>query len=124
MFLGILSESKFGKELISNTLPLPEEKQLPKSELKFPHFFVGDPAFPLKNNLMRAYPGKCLTLDKKIYNYRISRARVVIENAFGILVARWRILRQNLNYAPINAEKVNINTKYSYKYKMLRYIFI
>lgn len=107
-FAGVLAESEFGKQLCANNLPLPNDKIIPNSRLKFPHYFIGDPAFPLKTNLLRAYPGKRLTLDKKIYNYRISRARVVIENAFGILVARWRVLRSSLNCTPGNAEKVKM----------------
>ena len=104
-----MSNCPFGKKLLSENLALPAAQNLPKTNTPFPYYFIGDPAFPLRGNLMRPYPGKCLSLDKKIFNYRISRARVVIENSFGILVARWRILLTTMNCFPKNAEKVSIN---------------
>ena len=58
---------------------------------------VGDEIFPLKTWLMRPYPGQ-LTEEQRVFNYRLSRARRVIENEFGLLVARWRIF-----HTPINA---------------------
>lgn len=49
-----------------------------------PYVFLGDEGFPLKPWFMRPYSGAQLTsLDRKIYNYRLSRARRVIENTFG-----------------------------------------
>lgn len=98
--------SKFGQDLLRNNLPLPCDKNLPNSQRKFPYYFVGDSAFPLKNNIMRPYPGKLLDDRKRIFNYRLSRARRIIENCFGILVARWRILQNNMNASPHNAMKI------------------
>ena len=45
-----------------------------------PYVFVADEAFPLKSWLLRPIPGRTLdTQEKKVYNYRLSRARRTIE---------------------------------------------
>ena len=74
----------------------------------FPYYMVGDEIFQLKDYLMRPYPGGRrgkLPIDKAVFNYRLSRARRVIENSFGILVARWRLFRK-----PIRADKDNVTS--------------
>ncbi|XP_066587645.1 uncharacterized protein [Prorops nasuta] len=59
---------------------------------------IGDEAFQLTNYLLRPYPGKSeLNDDRRVFNYRLSRARRTIENTFGILVSQWRILKRPIN---------------------------
>ncbi|KAL1489909.1 hypothetical protein ABEB36_013835 [Hypothenemus hampei] len=85
---GIFENAAVGRALLFGQLILPEDKSLPKCDVNFPFYFVGDAAFPLKRHIMRPYPGHLLNQRKRIYNYRLSRARRIIENSFGILVSR------------------------------------
>ncbi|XP_018404196.1 PREDICTED: uncharacterized protein LOC108780842, partial [Cyphomyrmex costatus] len=103
---GILSRSIFGKALYESSLNFPKRKvRLPGSEEKTYLYFVGDEAFQMTVNMMRPYPGRNLNEQKKIFNYRLSRARRTIENTFGILVSRWRIFRKPICSSPDVAVK-------------------
>jgi hypothetical protein len=48
--------------------------------------------FPLTTTLQKPYSKVNLTLKQKIFNYRLSQARRVSENAFDILVQRFCVL--------------------------------
>lgn len=102
---GVLAKSSMGMSLTSesNDLSLPEPETLDDCAFNpLPYYFVGDEIFPLRTWLMRPFPGK-LSEDQRIFNYRLSRARRIIENTFGILVSRWRIFS-----VPINATIENV----------------
>ena len=60
--------------------------------ITFPPTILGDGAFPMRTWIMKPY-GEAVLSEQKIYfNYRLSRARMVTEGAFGKLKGRWRIL--------------------------------
>jgi DDE superfamily endonuclease len=106
---GVFRNSQFGQQIKDRTLPEPPACNLPGTDdTKFPFFYVGDEAFALTENFMIPY-GKALVaglgeaqIRRKIFNYRLSRARRIIENAFGILTAKWRIF-----HTPIQATNEN-----------------
>ncbi|XP_048011495.1 uncharacterized protein LOC125245091 [Megalobrama amblycephala] len=104
---GILANSAFGQALRSGTLHLPPDHPIPGVDHRGPqpHVFVADAAFPLRRNLMRPFPGRVLPREKRILNYRLSRARLVVEDAFGMLSAQWRLYRRLIEVHPEVAEK-------------------
>jgi hypothetical protein len=90
---GLFTRSILGKSLEANTLNIPNSKPPPKSEEPLPFVIVGDAAFPLKKYLLRPYLGVSARnyKSKQIYNYRLSRAQQVVQNAFGILTQTFKI---------------------------------
>ena len=103
-----LANSDFGKAFSQHLFHYPAPEKIPGSTADIPLFLVGDEIFPLKEWLMRPYPGSkkgTMEESKFVFNYRLSRARRVIENTFGILVARWRIFRSFIRATPENVER-------------------
>lgn len=123
---NVYSTSSISKLLESGDLGLPPSSKLPYADTYLPHVIVVDDAFPLKPYIMKPYPERTtgkMPEDQRIFNYRyfsvnhhillskkyilfysLSRARRVIENAFGILAGRWRIFRKSIIAKPENVE--------------------
>ena len=75
------------------------------SDRTAPYFLLGHKIFPLKKWLMRPYPGLNADEEERVYNYRHSRGRRVIENAFSILASRWTIFHKPIRAMVSNVEK-------------------
>jgi len=104
---GVFSNSKLSGALENNDLKFPPASALPGTTTGAPFVVVADDAFPLKTYMLKPYPGRLYDdTNTRIFNYRLSRARRVVENAFGILVNRWRVLRGRMLVEPETAEKV------------------
>ena len=78
---GTLSNSPFGQSLRDGTLDLAEDRVIPGAEDRgpMPYVLVADEAFPLRCNLMRPFPGTNLATGRRAFNYRFSRARLIVE---------------------------------------------
>lgn len=78
---------------------LPPPKILPNTNIQAPHVFLGDEAFPLLTNLLKPYRRADASSDvtKTNFNYRLSRARRLVENDFGIMCARFRIFHTTID---------------------------
>lgn len=96
---SILRSSSLGKSLQNGTLNIPPQKIPPGGTEPLPHVIIGDEAFPLCSFLMRPYSRDDAQRneEKKVFNYRLSRARNTVENTFGILTKKFRIFERRLS---------------------------
>ncbi|XP_031637038.1 uncharacterized protein LOC116349641 isoform X2 [Contarinia nasturtii] len=90
---GIFSKCALGRAIQNKVFDSPQATMLPGSDVVAPYVFLGDEAFPLLENLVKPYPRNQSSINrhKSIFNYRLSRARRIVENAFGIVSQIFRI---------------------------------
>lgn len=106
----VFEGSDFYRRLYNNELNLPKAQSLPQTAgPNMPYMFVADEAFSLSKHIMRPYTGKVLGDTKRIFNYRLSRARRNVESTFGILANKWKIFHKAIN-ANLDFAKVIIKT--------------
>ena len=63
-----------------------------EGNVDIPPLILGDSAFPFHTWLMKPYGNAVLTPEQRYFNYRLSRARMVTEGAYGKLKGRWHVL--------------------------------
>ncbi|PNF36798.1 hypothetical protein B7P43_G09637, partial [Cryptotermes secundus] len=94
------------KLLENSKLNIPAARELPQTQEITPFVMVGDEAYPLLQYLMRPYPKRILDNRKRIYNYRLSRARRSVECAFDIMCSKWRVLLKAIETDVSNASNI------------------
>ena len=99
-----VSNLKSGIE--NNFLNIPTPATLPNSNKIAPYCILGDDAFPLKPYMMKPFAFRNQDYGQKIFSYRLSRARRTVENAFGLLSNRFRVLLAPINLSPKKVESV------------------
>lgn len=105
---GVFNKCSFAAALENEALQLPHQRTLSGREEAVPYVIVADDAFSLKQNIMKPFPGTCLSPSQRIFNYRLSRARRVIENAFGIMTAKFRVLRSPIHVDAAKTRKITL----------------
>ncbi|XP_021376400.1 protein ALP1-like [Mizuhopecten yessoensis] len=101
------SELKHGAE--EDLLGFPQPTPLPQDTTDAPYFYIGDDAFALRSYMMKPYSLRGVSQEERIYNYRLSRARRVVENAFGILANRFQVILGTMPHKP-ETVKLRVNT--------------
>lgn len=97
---NIFKNSTLFTKLQNGEINLPPPRSFPNTnDVPLPYVIIGDAAFGISNNVMRPYARTNMTHKKKIFNYRISRARRYIECTFGIMSNKFRIFHRPLNTA-------------------------
>lgn len=117
---GVFKNTSFYKKMENNDLNLPEPEPLPGRTMPVPYVLVADDAFALSDHVMKPY-----TTDlkqgspKRVFNYRLSRARRMVENVFGLLASVFRIFRKPLEVKVLDTV-INIVLACVYLHNFLR----
>nr|CAI5870051.1 unnamed protein product [Callosobruchus analis] len=82
---GVFNASGLSKKMRDGGLGIPEPQCLPGRTTKAPY---------------KPYPQRMLSYENRIFNYRLSRARRLVECGFGILANRWRVLLNKIHLGP------------------------
>ena len=85
---------------------LPQPEPLPGTDKPIPFSLIAADAFALHTWMQKPFSFRGMNKKQRIFNYRLSRARRVVENAFGILANRFRCLLTAICLKKKNVESV------------------
>jgi len=114
---GVFLHSAFYNAHNSGKLNVPLPSVLPGNDTLVPYVLVADDAFLLTSYLIKPYGGEVPKgSPKRVFNYRLSRARHIVENAFGVLASVFRIFRKPLIVKPSTAEDITLACVYLHNF--------
>lgn len=82
---GVFHDIPLREAVESNCDGMPDLEPLPNDDNPLLFFIMRDDAFVLWPWMIKPYPHWNMSMEDRIFNYRLSRACRVIENAFGII---------------------------------------
>ncbi len=88
----IFADSELKEAIEHYVISFPPAYPLPNDDKDTPYFIIGDNAFSLRTLMMMSYGRRGLPVPERIFNYQFSRARRMVENAFGTLSNRFGCL--------------------------------
>lgn len=107
VFDGTLFDStSFCKAIKDDTLNVPKATPLPGRSVPIEWTLIGDAAFTAGKRMLKPVGRTELTREQRIFNYRVSRARRTIENTFGIMTVKWRLLGRTIEVNPNLTAKI------------------
>lgn len=115
---GVYKNTELYSLMLKGELNLPTPTPLEGRNKVIPYYLLGDSAFALTENMMKPFPGQIHakgTLER-VFNYRLSRARRVVENIFGLMAQVFRVLRKPLLVEPDKAAVIVLTIAHLHNY--------
>ncbi|XP_041349545.1 protein ALP1-like [Gigantopelta aegis] len=102
----IWNDCDLREHIFTDRIGWPQPDPLPHDDTDTPYYIIGDEAFALRTWLMKPFSRRHMDHEERIFNYRLSRARRVVENAFGILANCFSCLLTTLRHNPSTVESI------------------
>lgn len=117
----VFNSSEIKSCIEDGSIGFPPPAALPDDDRPMPYFIAGDDAFALRTWLMKPYSKRYMTQAERIFNYRLSRARRIVENAFGILAHRFQCLLGTMKQTPSTVTSIVLACVCLHNLMRLRY---
>ncbi|XP_064475393.1 uncharacterized protein LOC135389258 [Ornithodoros turicata] len=98
----VYARSRFRELVDSNSFLLPASVI---EVVPVPPIILCDQAFPLTPNPMKPYPTAVAETPEALFNYNLSKSWRIVENAFGRVKARFRLIMKRLECTLPNAKQ-------------------
>lgn len=101
---GVFNRSTLYTAIENGTLNIPSPRNLPHTNIKAPFVILADDAFALKTYLLKPFNFRDQDYSQRVFNYRLSRGRRMVESTFGIMASKFRLLRTTIEISESNVK--------------------